>query len=139
MTLPAAIREKISNVQGIDSSIFLKWLPRAETSFGILNFQMQWEQFIIRFDGEVMYGLEVCSDVLSKQYPENIISESSLSQLKTEVEELLSALTLADIPNDLKRFIWKTVTSIQKKTNLILLGSYMLQPENFLFPLNKTD
>jgi hypothetical protein len=130
MALPAAIREKISNVQGIDSSVFLKELPRAEASFGILNFQMRWEEFITRFDRAVMYGLEVCSDVLSKQYPEKTISESSLAQLKTEVEELLNVLTSADIPNDLKQFIVEHLLAVKSVLEeYVILGSVPIQKE----------
>ena len=130
MAILSAIRENVSNTKGIDPDIFLKWLPRAEASFGILNFQMQWEQFITRFDREVMYGLEVCSDVLSRQYPEKTISESSLTELKTEVEELLNILKSADIPNDLKQFIVERLLAVKSVLEeYVILGSVPIEKE----------
>lgn len=70
MALPLQIREKIYNIDNIDPKTYLKWLPRVENSFNMLNFQVPWKTFINNFDGTVMYGMEVCADLLSRRNPD---------------------------------------------------------------------
>ncbi len=90
MTLPAAIKVAMSNIEDLDHRVYLKWLPRVVASFGVLNFQMQWKQFIDRFYGEVMYGMEICSDRLSREIPEKTADEKLISNLLEKVNEMLS-------------------------------------------------
>lgn len=92
LSLPSSIKEAMSYVDDIDRDIYLRWLPRVETSFSILNFQMAWRKFIERFDGEIMYGIEICSDRLSRERPEKIADEKLLSNLLEKVNQLLSEL-----------------------------------------------
>lgn len=68
MGLPATIKSEIERVEGINRELHLKWLPSVEASFSILNLQIAWKQFIERFNTETLYGIEVCGDVLSRNF-----------------------------------------------------------------------
>lgn len=90
MTLPSAVETEMSHVDDLDHGIYLKWLPRVVATFGILNFQLQWKQFIERFDGEIMYGLEICSDRLSREVPEKKADAKLMSTLLKKVNDMLT-------------------------------------------------
>lgn len=114
MTLPSGIKEAMSYVDDLDHSIYLRWLPRVEASFSILNFQMAWKQFIERFDGEVMYGIEICSDRLSRDRPEKVADESLLESLLKKVNDLLGELESIDVEPGTWFFIYDNLVKIKE-------------------------
>lgn len=114
MTLPSRIKEAMSYVDDLDHSIYLRWLPRVESSFSILNFQMAWKQFIERFDGEVMYGIEICSDRLSRDRPEKVVDESRLESLYGKVNALLGELESIDLEPGTWFFIYDNLVKIKE-------------------------
>ena len=97
MALPSSIKEAMSYIDDIDHSIYLRWLSQVESSFSILNFDMQWKNFIDKFNGEIMYGIEICSDRLSRERPEKTANEELLASLSEKVNELLSELDSAEL------------------------------------------
>ena len=106
MALPSQIREQFEELNNLDKKIYLKWLPSVEASFSILNFQMPWKQFIERFDGSVIYGMEICSDLLSRERPEKVAEEDLLSELKNAVDELISKSNSEEIEIDLRKILY---------------------------------
>lgn len=105
MALPDSIRTTAYSISDIDHQIYLKWLPQVESALRVLNFETGWSEFINRFDGAVMYGLEICSDLLSRQRPEKTIEQESIESLRQQVDELLSATLNTALPEDIKSFI----------------------------------
>ena len=97
MALPSSIKEAMSHIDDIDHNMYLRWLPQVESSFSTLNFDMQWKNFIGRFDGEIMYGIEICSDRLSRERPEKTVNEEHLASLSEKVNELLSELDRTEL------------------------------------------
>jgi len=114
MSLPSTTKEAILGLGDHNPEIYLKWLPVAEQTFGLLNFQMQWKQFIERFTPETMYGIEVCSDILSKNRPEKIADDKLLSDLLGKIDELLSELEGAELKTDVWLFIYDHLLSIKE-------------------------
>jgi len=130
MALPAAIRESVSAISNIDHEVYLKWLPQVEASFSVLNFQMQWTQFIDRFDGAVVYGLEICSDLLSRQNPEKTLPANTIADLHVHVEELLKEVEGTELPEDVKKYISEHLFNIKSALDeYILLGITPLERE----------
>lgn len=105
MALPSSIKEAMSYIDDIDHSVYLRWLPEVEASFSIMNFDMQWRQFIDRFNGQIMFGIEVCADVLSRQRPEKTADEDLLAGLSEKVDELLSELDSAELSGNVWLYI----------------------------------
>ena len=105
MALPSSIKEAMSYIDDMDHSIYLRWLPEVEASFSILNFDMQWKNFIDRFNGEIMFGIEVCSDRLSRERPEKTANEDLLADLSKKVNELLSEIDSADLSGNVWLYI----------------------------------
>lgn len=105
MALPSSIKEAMSYIDDIDHSIYMRWLPEVEASFSILNFGMQWKNFIDRFNGEIMFGIEVCSEMLSRERPEKTANEELLADLSEKVNELLSEIDSADLSGNVWLYI----------------------------------
>ncbi|WP_157955150.1 hypothetical protein [Halomonas denitrificans] len=107
MALPAAIKSEVGQLENINHQLHLKWLSSVETSFSVLSLQIQWKQFIERFNAETIFGLEVCDDLLSRNRPEKVAEPESLKSLLEEVNALLDRLKEAELPLDLREFIFE--------------------------------
>jgi hypothetical protein len=114
LSLPSSVKEAMSYIDDLDNNIYLRWLPRVETSFTTLNFQVPWKQFIDRFDGEIMYGIEICSDRLSKERPEKTTDEKSLVNLLGKVNELLSELNNTELDGNVWFYIYDHLIKIKE-------------------------
>jgi len=114
LSLPSSVKEAMSYIEDLDHNIYLRWLSSVEASFSILNFQMQWKQFITRFDGEVMYGIEICSDRLSRERPEKTADENNLENLLEKVNELLTELDGTDLDANVWFYIYDHLIKIKE-------------------------
>jgi len=113
MELPSLIALEIRELPNVNHDIHLKWLPRVNASIGIMNFQNPWKTFIDRFDAEILYGIEICADALSRSRPEKIISESLLKELSDKVAKLQEELSNEDIPISVANFIMERLEEIR--------------------------
>jgi len=112
MALPSLIEEQIKEA-GLDCSIYLKWLPKVNRAFECLDLDMMWADFIGPIDETVMYGLEICSDQLSKRQPELVIRKSEIEKIKGEIDELLSEIKTSDIDKELKEYLTNHIEDIK--------------------------
>ncbi|MDY7116042.1 hypothetical protein RAN53_06745 [Halomonas sp. SSL-5] len=113
MALPGAIKAEIEQVDNINHQLHLKWLPSVETSFGILNLQVQWKQFIERFNAETIFGLEVCGDVLGRNRPERVVDPASLKNMLNDINDLIGDLKEDELPPDLRDFIFEHLVLVK--------------------------
>lgn len=107
MALPGAIKSEIEQLDNVNHNLYLKWLPNVESSFSILNLQIQWKQFIERFNSETTYGIEICGDELSRNRPEKTADPESLQILLNDVNALLAELHEHKLPPELQNFIFE--------------------------------
>jgi len=114
LSLPSSVKEAMSYVDDLDHNIYLRWLSRVEASFSILNFQMAWKQFIERFDGEIMYGIEICSDRLSRERPEKTADQTLLENLLAKVNELLDDLDNTELDANVWFYIYDHLIKIKE-------------------------
>ena len=130
LSLPSEISEKISNIEEIDSPVYLKWVPKVEQAFSILNFQIQWKQFIAHFDPSVEYGLEICSEVLSRSLPEKTADEEKIEQIISQIEGLITFIEGDNIDLITKKFILNSLQSILKSLHEInIAGLHQVEKE----------
>lgn len=113
LSLPSKIRTEISQIKDVNGSVYLKWLPTVERSFRSINFDAPWQQFIDIIDEAAIYGMEVCSELLSRMTPEKVIDIGSMDTLKVQIDELLSSLNEHDLDLDIKKFIYDHLTKIK--------------------------
>ena len=114
MALPGSIKEEIENLENIDHKLHLKWLPKVEKCFSLLNFQLPWSQFIDKFDGEIVYGMQICSDVLSRNRPEKVADPDIIKGLLPQVNELLKDLENENLPPNVRQFIYEHLCIAKK-------------------------
>jgi len=112
--LPSLIEKSITETTGVNHEIYLRWLSRVNGSFGIINFQTQWSSFISRFDVEIMYGIEICADMLSRTTQEKVISEPTLNELRDKIEQLLNEFSIEDLPIEIGQFILQRLIEIKE-------------------------
>lgn len=114
MTLPSSIKQAMAFVEGVDHNIYLRWLSAVEAAFKELNFNHGWSRFINQINGEVMLGIEICSDQLSRFRPEKTIDENQLEELLKKVNDLLAQLESTDLKPDSWFFIYDNLTRVKE-------------------------
>jgi hypothetical protein len=111
--LPSLIASNIRELPDVNHDIYLKWLPRVNASIGMMNFQNAWKSFIDRFDAEILYGIEICADVLSRSRPEKTVSDSTIKELKERVSKLIEQFSTEGFPAPIAQFITERLEEIR--------------------------
>ncbi len=110
--LPRLIQDEIRELPDVNHDIYLKWLPRVNASITLVNFQNPWKTFIDRFDAEILYGIEICADALSRNRPEKTLSDSTLKDLSEKLSALLEEFSAQDFPASIAKFIRQRLEEI---------------------------
>lgn len=113
MELPAQIEREIHCISDINHDIHLRWLSRANAGISITEFHAGWNTFIGRFNAEIMYGIEVCADTLSRYRPEKEISESQLANLIEKLQALEHEFAEQQLSFSIQAFIQDRFTEIR--------------------------
>jgi hypothetical protein len=112
LELPATIRARFELLEEYDQKIYLKWLPAVETVFSILNLDATVENLTKHYDGETLYGLVVCSDILSRMRPEKVLDERQLKKLHDDIQSLMEEVLASDIDEALKRYMFEHLQTV---------------------------
>ena len=107
------IEFQIRTIDDITPEIFLKWTHSVKNALKNLNFSAPWDIFIRKIDREVLYGLEVCSDLLSKKRPEKVINPQLLSELMEEVDILITQIHESTIDDELRNILLEQLLIIK--------------------------
>ena len=113
MALPVSIKENIEQLDDVDNALLLKWMPKVENAFSMLNFQTPWKSFISIMDEAVIYGIEICADTLSRKLPEDTVKEDDLSKLLVEADDLIEKLSSTNIDRELHDYIFENLLDIK--------------------------
>jgi len=105
LSLPAQIRELIERIPDIDTTVYLKWIPEVEEGFGKLNLSRSFNEFTNPISDKALHGIEFCSELLSRTFPEKILSRDEMSRLDTDVLELIDRVMNSKMDEGLKRFV----------------------------------
>ena len=105
MELPFQIKEEIERIPQIEHAVYLKWMPAVEASFSNLNLGRNFSEFKTPVTATALYGLEVCSEILSRYSAEKVLNPKELDELDADVNSLMDELLNSDIDRDLKSFV----------------------------------
>lgn len=143
IALPSLIEQQIKQNENIDHSVYLKWLPKVANAFKRLNLEAPWTNFIKPIDDTVVYGLEICSEQLSRKQPETIIKYDEIKKIQGEIDELLHEITSSNIDKYLKEYLTTHIKDIMdaieeyelegivpiRKALESTIGAMVIQPE----------
>ena len=73
VNLSHIIETQIKCIKNINQQLYLKEIPVVHRAFEKLNLQASFSGFIDQITDTVIYGVDFCSDLLSKQFPEKTI------------------------------------------------------------------
>jgi len=113
ISLPSQIKLEVESIPNVNHDIYLRWLPRVNASIGMLNFQAAWKNFITRFDSEILYGIEICSEMLSRSRPEKVISKSTMESLVDKLAQLQEEFQEENLPPDIAEFIFERLQEVR--------------------------
>lgn len=86
--------------------LHLKPFVKLEEAFSRINVEAQWRSWKKnQLPDETLNDLEWCAESLKAVYPEGEIDREKLTELREDVEKLISEVRDADIPEDLKAVI----------------------------------
>ena len=105
MELPFQIKEEIKRIPQLEHAVYLKWMPDVEAGFSSINLGRNFSEFRNPVTATALYGLEVCSEILSRYSAEKILNPMDLDTLDTDVNSLIDELLKSEIDRDLKSFV----------------------------------
>jgi hypothetical protein len=112
--LLARTRKAIESRNDIDQEPYLKPIASIEEAFKLTNIDTQYVQFKRFLPDSVMTGLEFCSDKLARTMGEEMIEQSTLDELRTEVEAMISEFLVMDIDRSLMAVIIDHLEAIRQ-------------------------
>lgn len=110
--LPATIKAQIELLEDIDHSTYLKWSPAVEKAFSVMNLDASVDNFTNCYDNMALYGLEVCSEILSRLRPEEVLDEDQLKKLHEDIQGLMEEVLESDIDENLKRYMFEHLQTV---------------------------
>ncbi|MNX95281.1 hypothetical protein D3C86_1275500 [compost metagenome] len=106
MELPSQIKDSLINIPEIRHEAYLRWAPKVEEAFSIINLDIHWSNFIQRIDDSVLFSLEMCEDTIQRYFPEKPAKNNDLNELLSAIDDLLSDVREDETINErLKAFI----------------------------------
>jgi len=113
--LPNEIEREIKEIEEANTPLYLDWKSKANVAFTNLNLTNTWNTaFKARFDDKVVYGIQFCDDLLSRQSPERTVSTEDIKNLSKKVTELLDLIEEEEIDQPTKDYIKERLNDIQK-------------------------
>lgn len=113
LRLPHQAKAAVLALENENHNLLLRWLPKVESAFSIINLQAPWEQFKVHLDPTTMYSLEVCGDRLSVRSPEGAIETETLNTILGQTRDLRGEVAAADLDRVLKDFLLRHLGEIE--------------------------
>lgn len=113
--IPDEIENEIRDIEDANVPLLMEWKTNSNAAFANFNFNNSWHSvFKARFDDKVIYGLEFCNDLLSKQRPEKTVATEALRNLHEKVDELLGLIKEENIDQVTKDYIKERLVDIRR-------------------------
>jgi hypothetical protein len=115
MNLPSEAEAEIRRLEHVKVDHLLVWVPVVHQAFSVINLGAHWETFRKPFDTDAraLHALEIASDMVARQFPQAMIDENELEEIRNEVVELRSMTLAAELDEDLKLFILANLREIE--------------------------
>ena len=105
LSLPADIREQIECIPEIDTEVYLKWIPEVENGFSSLNLSRSFQEFTNPISDKALHGIEFCSEILARTFPDKILNKTELESLDADVLSLIDRVVDIPMDNHAQKFI----------------------------------
>ena len=106
-------KEKIQQIDSIDHDLYLGPLGNLEQAFYRVNLDEKLEQFKGRIDVATWTHLKYCADRLSSSSEEDTIGQDLLSELQSDVDDLLEKVLVSDLPDEVKKVLVEVLEDIR--------------------------
>ena len=113
MALPTRLKELVEREPNIDHSVYLRWMPQIEAALSNQHLNGQFATFMDQIDNTTLYGIEICSDLLSRRCPEQLLDEPELQALSEEISDLIRAVYQSGLDIELKEAILEHLYALQ--------------------------
>jgi len=110
-------RKAVTNLKGFEHNLYHRPIERLEDVLSHMNLDSSWSSVVASFDENLLYGLSVTNDVLSKFSKEVELDEETLKDLQYQLKELEENLVTSDIPEELMVFL---VDQLERMRNALL-------------------
>jgi len=130
MSLPHLIRSEVDKLENISQPLLLKWLPPVELSLETINLKAKWQNFMGHYKEDVIYGMEMCADVLSRNRPEKALKEEDRKKLILIINDAINSLENEDMPEEIKEFFFERLQRVRDALEAyIILGVNPIENE----------
>jgi hypothetical protein len=112
VNLPKQVKEVINTVENINFDLYLKWYNHIQAVFNNLNLNSNFVDFIGQIREQDLYGIEVCSDFLSRTIHPEDIDENQLNTIRQEAVDLLDSIAESGLNESLKSYVIEKLNQV---------------------------
>jgi hypothetical protein len=106
-------REAVLGLDGHEQSLYLRPIDKVLSALSIMRFDIEWSQIIALFDETTLYGMSICSDVLSRYSVEKPIDEKKIKAMLDDIALIHEDIVKSDLPENLKIFLLEQLEKIR--------------------------
>ncbi|EKO3583981.1 hypothetical protein GCS56_003408 [Vibrio metschnikovii] len=107
-------KKQLIAIDDIDHQLFLKPFVNVERIFSILNLESSWQPSKQLLDDVTIYGLNVCSDKLSRINQTTSLNDEDLDKIKSMLEQLTDEVLNSDLESPLKEFFIRNLEGLRQ-------------------------
>ncbi len=121
-------RRAVEELNDYDHQLYLRPIDKVVSAFTTIRFDIEWAHIINQFDETTLYGLSICSDVLSKYSKEQPIDEETIKALLKDVNDLQEDVLKSGLPDELRSFLLEQLEKLRSALlNYRVFGSKRLK------------
>ncbi|WP_332399405.1 hypothetical protein [Vibrio metschnikovii] len=107
-------KKQLIAIDDIDHQLFLKPFVNVERIFSILNLESSWQPSKQLLDDVTIYGLNVCSDKLSRINQTTSLNDEDLDKIKSMLEQLTDEVLNSALESPLKEFFIRNLEGLRQ-------------------------
>ncbi|EGQ9976301.1 hypothetical protein FWP56_22730 [Vibrio vulnificus] len=107
-------KKQLIAIDDIDHQLFLKPFVNVERIFSILNLESSWQPSKQLLDDVTIYGLNVCSDKLSRINQTTSLNDEDLDKIKSMLEQLTDEVLNSDLESPLKEIFIRNLEGLRQ-------------------------
>lgn len=106
-------KEKIQQIDTTDHNLFLEPLVNLEQAFDKVNLEENRGQFLGRIEATTRTSLKYCAERLSVSSEEDAIDKDLLTELQSDVNDLLEKVLESNLPDEVKKVLIEILEDIR--------------------------
>ncbi|GAD78594.1 hypothetical protein [Vibrio ezurae] len=107
-------KKQLTEIDDIDHQLFLKPFVNVERMLSTLNLETSWHSSKHLLDDVTIYGLNICSDKLSRVHQATSLNAEDFDKIKSMLEQLSDEVLTSDLDTPLKEIFIRNLEGLRQ-------------------------